>query len=121
MRKTLDRKEKGAKTQPSSRSIKHASHSKWPPARPEVAPEPARPMKCSVEMFETKSDPPMANQPMLRLARKNTPEEGSFREKQKPMPNTMAKEIPLLPTPRGSRIHGVTSAENRTSAGSSWG
>jgi len=48
----------------------HASHSKWPTARPEVAPEPAKPMKCSVEMFETKSEAPIANQPILRLARK---------------------------------------------------
>ena len=29
-----------------------ASHSKWPTARPELAPEPARPMKCSLEMFD---------------------------------------------------------------------
>jgi hypothetical protein len=28
----------------------------------EFAPEPARPMKCSVEMLETNSEPPLANQ-----------------------------------------------------------
>src|SRR5450432_2038110 len=37
---------------------------------PEVAPEPARPMKCSVEILETKSDAPMANQPIFLPARK---------------------------------------------------
>ena len=50
--------------------MRQASHSKWPTASPEVAPDPARPMKCSVEMLETKSEAPIANQPTCRLARK---------------------------------------------------
>ena len=54
--------------------MRQASHSKWPTASPDVAPEPARPMKCSVEMFETNSEAPMANQPTLRLARKYSSE-----------------------------------------------
>ena len=33
-----------------------ASHSNEPTARPELAPEPARPMKCSLEMLAAKSD-----------------------------------------------------------------
>ena len=50
--------------------MRQASHSNCPTARPEDAPEPARPMKCSVEILETKSDAPIANHPTLRLARK---------------------------------------------------
>ena len=50
--------------------MKLASHSKWPTASPELAPDPARPMKCSVEMFEASSDAPIAIQPTLRSARK---------------------------------------------------
>ena len=50
--------------------MRQASHSKDPTASPELAPEPASPMKCSVEIFETKSDAPIANQPTSRLARK---------------------------------------------------
>ena len=46
----------------------HASHSKWPTAKPDVAPEPAKPMKCSVEMFETNREAPMANQLTFDLA-----------------------------------------------------
>src|ERR1700722_5448322 len=79
--KTLERKEKGTKTQPSRRRMQEACHSKLPPARPDVAPEPASPMKCSGEILETNSDAPMANQPILRPARKYSSELRSLREK----------------------------------------
>ena len=42
-----------------------ASHSKCPTARPVLAPDPARPMKCSLEMLVANSDVPMATQPTL--------------------------------------------------------
>ena len=47
-----------------------ASHSKCPTASPELAPEPARPMKCSLEMFDANSEAPTATQPTLLSARK---------------------------------------------------
>ena len=47
-----------------------ASHSNEPTARPELAPEPARPMKCSLEMLAAKSDAPIAIQPTFLSARK---------------------------------------------------
>ena len=50
--------------------MKTASHSKDPTASPELAPEPASPMKCSLEMFDAKSDAPTAIHPTLRSARK---------------------------------------------------
>ena len=50
--------------------MKTASHSNDPTASPELAPEPASPMKCSLEMFDAKSDAPTATHPTLRSARK---------------------------------------------------
>ena len=50
--------------------ISEASHSKWPTARPEAAPEPASPMKCSLPMLAENSDAPIAHQAASRLARK---------------------------------------------------
>jgi hypothetical protein len=50
--------------------MKTASHSKCPTAKPELAPDPARPMKCSLEMFVAKSEAPIATHPTLRSARK---------------------------------------------------
>jgi len=51
-------------------SITHACISQCAIAMPDEAPDPAKPTMCSEPMLEAKSDPPMANQPMLRPARK---------------------------------------------------
>ena len=61
--------------------MRQANHSKCPTARPEEAPVPESPMKCSVEMFETNSEAPMKNQPISRPARKYSSEVRSLREK----------------------------------------
>jgi hypothetical protein len=50
--------------------MKQAIHSKLPTASPLVAPEPARPMKCSLEMLEANRDAPMATHPTFLPARK---------------------------------------------------
>ena len=50
--------------------MKHASHSNEPTASPELAPDPASPMKCSLEMFDANNDAPTATHPTLRSARK---------------------------------------------------
>jgi lipoate synthase len=48
-------------------------------------------MKCSVEIFETNSEAPMANQPTLRPARKYSTELRPLRAKYTPMPKMMTK------------------------------
>ena len=71
--------------------MRQASHSKCPTARPEDAPDPDKPIKCSVEMLETNKDAPMKNHPTLRPARKYSSEVRSRRAKYMPIPKTSAK------------------------------
>ena len=68
-----------------------ASHSKCPTASPVVAPDPARPMKCSLEMLVANSDVPIANQPTLRSARKYSVDDRLRRVNEKPMPKIRTK------------------------------
>src|SRR5260370_33880400 len=70
MVKTCLRRQKGTNPKPRISRMRHASHPKWPTASPDEAPVPERPMKCSVEIFDTNKDAPMKNHPMSRPARK---------------------------------------------------
>ena len=68
------------KIQPSRRRQKLADHSYVPTARPLEAPEPARPITCSLPMFVENRVAPTANQPMCLPARKYSVVVFLFRE-----------------------------------------
>ena len=60
----------GAINHPKMIKKKMAINSNWATAKPREAPPPAKPIKCSLEMFVAKSEMPIANQPSFLPARK---------------------------------------------------
>lgn len=61
----------GARIQPKKISVNIAINSNCPTAKPRVDPEPANPIKCSLEIFVAKIEMPTVNQPIFLPAKNN--------------------------------------------------
>lgn len=68
--KTPDRINTGASTQPKKIRVNIAINSNWPTANPLDEPEPASPIKCSLDIFVANIEIPTVNQPIFLPARK---------------------------------------------------